>query len=167
MDSSMAVLRQRHGLVSDFPTNSELISISTLPPEMREAIEGGSKGYHPFEVSNRTDGITALLYWPPKGYTSYANDPALSLQECRDGILKASFDYSVLARTGLFHGALVDIQHDSIREQRPHLWSFETFLTRFRQGAGRICRGFAGLAAPNVRVSGLGDLVSGNRRNRQ
>jgi len=53
---------------------------------------------------------------------------------------------------------LVDIQHDSLREQRPHLWSFESFLTRFRGGAGRIDRGFAGLGAPNVRQSGLGDL---------
>lgn len=31
-------------------------------------------------------------------------------------------------------------------------------MTRFRGGAGRIARGFAGLAAPNVRVSGLADL---------
>ena len=49
------------------------------------------------------------------------------------------------------------VEHDA-REGRPHLWSFESFLTRFRGGAGRIARGFAGLAAPNVRVSGLADL---------
>jgi len=158
MDSSMAVLKERHGLLSEYPTMSELISVKEIPLEMREAIEGSAvKGYSPFEVSQKPDGITALFYRPPRGYTQYANDPALPLEQCIDGILKAAFDYSVLARAGLFHASLIDIQHDSL-SGRPHLWSFESFLTRFRGGAGRIARGFAGLSAPNVRASGLGDL---------
>lgn len=158
MDASMTQLKERLRLKSEYPSNCELITIKCLPQQFREAVEGQrSQGFHRFEVSNKSDGITALLYCPPKGYTEYVNDPELSLPECRAGILNATFDYACLARNGLMHGTLIDIQHD-MREGRPHLWSFESFLTRFRGGAGRIARGFAGLAAPNVRASGLGDL---------
>ena len=159
MDSSMMALKETLGLLSEFPTGSELLLLDSVPVEMRQAIANQrAKGYHPFELSDRASGITALLYRPPLGYTKYANDPSLTIEECRFGVLAAIFDYAVLARQGLYHGALVDIQHDSAREQRPHLWSFESFLTRFRSGAGRIDRGLAGIGAPNVRASGLGDL---------
>ena len=30
-------------------------------------------------MSNKPEGITALLYCPPEGYEKYANDPTLSL----------------------------------------------------------------------------------------
>uniref|UniRef100_A0A7S4JRP2 Glycerophosphocholine acyltransferase 1 n=1 Tax=Odontella aurita TaxID=265563 RepID=A0A7S4JRP2_9STRA len=160
MNNRMEHLKPMFGLQSEYPSGSQLLTITNLPNAMRLAVETQqAKGYHPFALSNElARGITALLYYPPKGYGQYVNDPCLSMDDCRSGILKAAHDYAVLARNGLFHGALVDIQHDSVREQRPHVWSFESFLTRFRGGAGRIDRGFAGLSAPNVRVSGLGDL---------
>lgn len=146
-------------LRSEYPETLELLRLKEVPEDIVHAIQGqSSKGYHSFSISDNPSGVLALVYRPPNGYTHYVNDPSLELANCRDGIMKAAYDAAVLAQHGLYHGTLVDIQHDSSREQRPHLWSFETFLTRFRGGSGRIERGFAGLAAPNVRASGLADL---------
>lgn len=159
MNSKMTDLKVKYGLKSDHPTNIGLLMIKKLPTAIRQAIsDQQAQGFHAFQVSDDCSGITALVYRPPKGYSCYANDPSISIEDSLSGILKATFDFAVLARNGFYHGAMVDIQHDSTREQRPHLWSFESFLTRFRGGAGRIDRGFAGLSSPNVRASGLGDL---------
>ena len=159
MNTRVGALKREYELRSEYPETIQLLRLTQVSDHIRHDIEGQqSKGYHPFSVSTDDDGVVALVYRAPEGYGLYINDPSLSLEACRSGIAKATYDTSVLARHGLYHGALVDIQHDSTREQRPHLWSFESFLTRFRGGAGRIDRGFAGLAAPNVRVSGLADL---------
>ena len=91
-------------------------SKTSLAREFREAVEGQrSKGFHLFEVSNKPEGITALLYCPPEGYEKYANDPTLSLEECQSGIFKAAFDYSRLAASGLMHGTLIDIRKSFAR----------------------------------------------------
>ena len=159
MNTKIADLKEKHGMLSDYPVTVQLLRLSHIPEEIRQAIRSQqAAGYHAFTVTDNTDGITALVYRPPANYSLYINDPSISLDVCRSGIEKAGYDAAVLARHGLYHGAVVDIQHDASREQRPHLWSFESFLTRFRGGAGRIERGFAGLSAPNVRVSGLADL---------
>lgn len=159
MNDKIADMKQNNGLLSDYPVTVGMLRLSSVPEEIRQAIEGQqAKGFHPFTVTADADGPTALVYRSPKDYSLYCNDPSLSLDQCRSGIDRAGYDAAALARHGLYHGTLIDIQHDSSREQRPHLWSFESFLTRFRGGAGRIEKGFAGLGAPNVRASGLADL---------
>jgi hypothetical protein len=159
MNSQFADFKHIYGLRSQYPVTVALVRLSHVPEAIRHAIKRQQvTGYHPFELTADKDGVTALIYRPPGQYSVYANDPSLPLDECRSGIEKAGYDSAVLARQGLYHSSLIDIQHDASREQRPHLWSYETFLTRFRGGAGRIERGFAGLAAPNVRASGLADL---------
>jgi hypothetical protein len=159
MNNMIAEFKQNHGLSSEYPVTVQLLRLTHVPKEIREAIaDQQTKGFHPFDLSADADGVTALVYRPPANYGVYVNDPSLPLDVCTSGLAKASYDAAVLARAGFYHGALVDIQHDSSREQRPHLWSFESFLTRFRGGAGRIEKGFAGLGAPNVRASGLADL---------
>ena len=158
MNHKITKLKAALGLRSDYPVTLKVLKLTTeIPPEIRRGIEGQeSRGYHPFHINH--NNVTALVYRPPNGYGSYVNDPDLPLEVCRKGIQNAMYDSAVLARHGLYHASLVDIQHDASREQRPHLWSFESFLTRFRTGAGRIEKGFAGLHMPNVRASGLADL---------
>jgi hypothetical protein len=159
MNDKIAHLKQKYGLLSVYPVTVDMLRLSRVPKEIRKAIEGQqAKGFHPFTVTADADDPTVLVYRSPKDYSLYCNDPSLSKDQCLSGIDRAGYDAAVLARYGLYHGTLIDIQHDSSREQRPHLWSFESFLTRFRSGAGRIEKGFAGLGAPNVRVSGLADL---------
>uniref|UniRef100_A0A7S3L075 Uncharacterized protein n=1 Tax=Amphora coffeiformis TaxID=265554 RepID=A0A7S3L075_9STRA len=159
MNTTIAEFKQKHGLRSEYPVTVQLLQLSYVPENIREAIQREqAAGFHAFTVPPDTKGVLALVYRPPANYSLYINDPALSLDVYRSGIEKAGHDAAVLASHGLYHGAVVDIQHDASREQRPHLWSFESFLTRFRGGAGRIEGGFAGLSAPNARVSGLADL---------
>ena len=138
MNTFMKAFKQKYGLISDFPETLELIRVTTVPTTLREAIASQeSAGYHPFALARdgTNDGVIMLLYRPPDGYGVYANDPSIGIETCVNGIKKAAFDAAVLARHGMYHAALVDIQHDSSREERPHLWSFESFLTRFRGGA--------------------------------
>eukprot|EP00521_Asterionellopsis_glacialis_P013472 CAMPEP_0195308562 /NCGR_PEP_ID=MMETSP0707-20130614/38287_1 /TAXON_ID=33640 /ORGANISM="Asterionellopsis glacialis, Strain CCMP134" /LENGTH=807 /DNA_ID=CAMNT_0040372835 /DNA_START=185 /DNA_END=2608 /DNA_ORIENTATION=+ len=162
MNRDIDHLKNRYGLKSDYPTDCELLMISELPQDIQHTIENQlSGGFHSTEgvgASKDTKGTMALVYRPPKGYGRYINDASLSLEDFHAGINKAIYDFAVLARHGLYHGALVDIQHDASREARPHLWSFESFLTRFRSGSGRIDGGFSGFQHPNVRASGLADL---------
>ena len=141
MNTLMKGIKEEYCLLSDFPETLDLIRVPNVPPSLREAIVSQeSVGYHPFSLANDADnddadGVIMLVYRPPIGYGVYINDPSISLDTCTVGIQKAAFDAAVLARHGLYHAALVDIQHDSSREERPHLWSFESFLTRFRGGA--------------------------------
>ena len=159
LNAFLHTLKSQYDLRSDFPKTLDLLQARSLPPALRDAIVGQySAGYHPFSIPEEGEEIVMLIYRPPPGYGVYANDPSIAMEASVAGIQKAAYDAAVLARHGLYHAALVDIQHDSSREERPHLWSFESFLTRFRGGAGRIERGFAGLGAPNVRVSGMADL---------
>jgi len=152
-------IHQHYPLKSSYPKNIELINVYTIPKHYKSLINQQSAlGYHAFDLSDQPDGTLVHLYESPEGYDQYIIDPSIPIERCIQGLTNAIYDYGVLARCGYFHSALVDIHHDATLEQRPHLWSFESFLTRFRSGAGRIDGGFSGLSAPNVRVSGLADL---------
>jgi hypothetical protein len=97
----------------------------------------------------------AICYLADGDYFRYLNDPALSVDEIRDGLILCSRDLAKMTAIGVIHTALIPLFHN--REQ---------INTRTDRGvyrwwsrvAGRLDRWRESCQYPNVRLSGLADF---------
>lgn len=94
-------------------------------------------------------------------YMTYLNDPDLTHEEFWNAYRTIIHDLFVLAKHGIFLPELIELFHSDPEHQRMYDWMVDTLHHQWsgRQGAGRVDNVTGATLYPNMRLTGLADLV--------